>query len=334
MIVRTTRSAASRQWATFLILLLLTGVLVALVPFLPGLLSAAVLCVLLETPYEWLCRRMPPRLAAAVAVVAVLVLIIAPLGWLAAVVSAHVPGAVNTVLSSPQLARLGALRVGEIQFGDELSRMSGSILAAMSSELAQFVGTASSIAINLTLALFGAYYLLGASAPGWEFARRYVPFSARTADALRDRFVGATQGTLFGTGILCVLQGLLVGLGFAITGLPEPALWGAVAGIAAVIPAIGNAIVWLPGVLFLASQHRYGSAMTLLAFGAGLRGNIGAIVQSLVSRRMSNIHPMVNFVGALAGLRILGIVGLLLGPLAIVFVFELLRSYRDEYSSG
>jgi predicted PurR-regulated permease PerM len=326
--------AGPRHWATLLILLLVTGVLAALTPFLPGLLGAPVLCVFLKGPYERLSSRMQPWLAALVTVVSAFMLIITPLGWLVGVLTVRAPGAVSAALASPLLARVGAYRVGQLQLGDALSRMSDSIVATISSELASFMGTATSITINLTLALFGAYYLLGASARTWEFARAYVPFSARTADALRDRFVDATQATLIGTGVVSVLQGVLVGLGFAITGLPEPALWGAVAAVAAIIPAIGTTVVWLPGLLFLTSQHRYGAAVTLLVFGAGLGGNVGQIVRPLVYRRMSDMHPMITFVGVLAGLRILGIVGLLLGPLAIVFVFELLRFYREEYTSG
>jgi predicted PurR-regulated permease PerM len=163
--------------------------------------------------------------------------------------------------------------------------------------------------------------------------RQYVPFSARTADALRDRFIGATQATVLGTGVICLAQGVLVGLGFAISGLPEPLFWGAVAAVAAVIPAIGTTIIWLPGMLLLVSQHHYGAAVTLFVFGFGLAGNVDQIIRPLVYRRISEMHPMVTFVGVLAGLHYLGVVGLLLGPLAIVYVFELLRFYREEYIS-
>ena len=323
-----------RNWATLLILLLVTAVLLALTPFLPGLLGALALYVVMKAPYEWLARRMRPRLAAAVTVVAALMLIIAPLGWLVAVLIERAPGAVSAALASPLLARIGGLQVGEVRLSAELSKMSGAIISMTSSELARFMGTATSVVVNLTLALFGLYYLLGASSRTWDFVRQYVPFSARTADALRDRFIGATQATLLGTGVISIAQGVLVGLGFAITGLPEPLFWGSVAAVAAIIPAIGSTIVWLPGVVFLASQHHYAAAVTLFIFGFGLAGNVDQIVRPLVYHRLSEMHPMITFVGVLAGIRYLGVVGLLLGPLAIVYVFELLRFYREEYSSA
>lgn len=323
-----------RNWAALLILLLVVGVAAALTPFMPGLLGALALYVLMRGPYEWLARRTRSGVAAAITVLAALVLVIGPLGWLTAVLINRAPGAVSAALASPFLARLGEFRVGGLQLSSELPRMSGTIITSMSSQLTAALGTATSVMINLTLALFGLYYLLSASSGTWPLVRRYVPFSERTADALRDRFIGATRATVLGTGVISVAQGLLVGLGFAITGLPEPLFWGTVAAVAAVIPAIGSTIVWLPGALLLASEHRYAAAVVLVIFGFGLAGNVDQIIRPLVYRRLSEMHPIITFVGVLAGLRYLGIIGLLLGPLAIVYVFELLRFYREEYMSA
>ena len=326
--------ATSRNWATLLILLLVAAVLLALSPFLPGLLGAVALYVIVRAPYEWLARHVRQSLAATIAVVAALVLIIAPFGWLVVVLIERAPGAVNAAFASPLLSRIGAIQVGDVRLSDELAKMSGAIISTTSSELGRFVGTATAIAINLTIALLGLFYLLGASSRTWDFVRQYVPFSARTADALRDRFIGATQATVLGAGIISIAQGTLVGLGFAITGLPEPLFWGSVAVVASFIPVIGSTIVWLPGVLVLASQHRYGAATTLFVFGFGLAGNVDSIIRPLVYRRVSETHPLITFVGVLAGIRYMGVVGLLFGPLAIIYVFELLRFYREEYSSA
>jgi predicted PurR-regulated permease PerM len=327
-------AATPRNWATLLILLLVTVVLFALTPFLPGLVGAVALYVIVRSPYEWLARHMRSWIAATIAVIAALLLIIGPLGWLVSVVIERAPGAVRGALASPLLSRVGEIRFGSVDLSAELSKMSDTIISTMSSQVGRFVGSATSILINLTLAFFGLYYLLGASSRTWEFVRQYVPFSARTADALRDRFIGATQATVLGTGVISIAQGTLVGLGFWITGLPEPLFWGSVSMVAAIIPAIGSTIVWLPGVLVLASQHRYGAAVTLFVFGFGLAGNVDSLIRPFVYRRLSETHPLITFVGVLAGVRYLGLLGVLLGPLAIVYVFELLRFYREEYTSA
>jgi predicted PurR-regulated permease PerM len=87
----------------------------------------------------------------------------------------------------------------------------------------------------------------------------------------------------------------------------------------------------LPAALVLLAQNRYGAASILLAIGGGLASNIDNLIRPLVYKRVSNIHPMITLVGAFAGVRYFGLLGLLLGPLGIAYLFELLRFYREEY---
>jgi len=40
---------------------------------------------------------------------------------------------------------------------------------------------------------------------------------------------------------------------------------------------------------------------------------------------------MVTLIGALAGVPYFGLLGLLIGPLAVSYFFELIRMYREDY---
>ena len=96
---------------------------------------------------------------------------------------------------------------------------------------------------------------------------------------------------------------------------------------------LGTALVWGPATLVLLVQNRYGAAITMLVIGAGIASNIDNLVRPLIYRRVSNIHPMITLVGAFAGVKYFGLLGVLLGPLAIAYLFELLNFYRQEYGS-
>ena len=50
-----------------------------------------------------------------------------------------------------------------------------------------------------------------------------------------------------------------------------------------------------------------------------------------MSRRWAKIHPLVTLLGALLGVPYLGLLGLLIGPLAVSYFFELISMYREEY---
>ena len=60
-------------------------------------------------------------------------------------------------------------------------------------------------------------------------------------------------------------------------------------------------------------------------------GNVDNLIRPYVFRRWAQIHPFVTVIGAFAGLRYFGLLGLLIGPLAISYFFELIRMYRAEY---
>jgi predicted PurR-regulated permease PerM len=323
-----------RDRAGFLIVLLGAAILLAIAPFLSGLLGAAVLYVIFVRPYRRLQRVMKPGLAAAITLAVALVVIALPLAWLIGVVIAQAPDALRTMQSNDVFARIAQLRVGNFQVGAELAKASGTIASWVSARAFSFVGTATSAVLNLVIAFFGLYYMLRSDTDTWVSIREYIPFSAHTADALRDRFFSVTEATLLGTVLIAVIQGSLVGTGFWIVGLPNPFFWGTVTAFASILPVLGTSLVWLPAVLVLLVQNRYGAAATMLVIGAGIASNIDNLIRPLVYRRVSHIHPMITLVGAFAGVKFFGLLGLLLGPLAIAYLFELLRFYREEYGDN
>ena len=62
-----------------------------------------------------------------------------------------------------------------------------------------------------------------------------------------------------------------------------------------------------------------------------MASNIDNVMRVIVNRRVSNLHPMTTLVGAFAGVGVLGLPGILLGPLAISYFFELTALYRREF---
>ena len=63
--------------------------------------------------------------------------------------------------------------------------------------------------------------------------------------------------------------------------------------------------------------------------GAIVESNLDNVVWLIVYRRVSGIHPLVTLVGALAGMRVFGLLGVLFGPLALSYFLELLAIYEE-----
>ena len=71
-----------------------------------------------------------------------------------------------------------------------------------------------------------------------------------------------------------------------------------------------------------------------LLLGILVVGNVDNLIRPYVFRRWARIHPFITVIGAFAGISWFGLVGLLIGPLAISYFFELIRMYQVEYLRG
>ena len=321
-----------RERAQSLVMVLALALTVALAPFAAGLLGAVILEVLFAPAQRQLRRHMPPRAAAALVTCAAAVLVLLPVAVLLMLAIDHAPDAIEDLRRSRLLARLAALHVGGISVGAELERASGVAVAWISRQGLHLFGSLTHAALDLVIALFGLYYLLLSGGSAWRRFRGLLPFSEASAELLRERFRSVTEAMLLGIALTAVVQGAVVAAAFHAVGLPDASFWGVVTAFVSIFPLLGSATVWLPGVLVLLASERYGAALVLLLIGAGIASSVDNVIRPMVYRRMSHIHPMTTIVGAFAGVAWLGVTGLLFGPLALSYFFELLRIYQLEYA--
>jgi predicted PurR-regulated permease PerM len=321
-----------RDRAAFLIFLLGLGLVYTLWPFSTGLIGAPVLYIMFVPIYRgFVARGVKPGWAAGFVVLLGIVLILGPGLSFLGVVANEAQQMAGGVIRSPLLSRLRELRIGPYDVGAQIEALGSSLVSWIGTSAVGLIGTATRLGIQLTIAFFGLYYLLQSPDTAWRQVRPFIPFSLRNAEILRERFRDVTLSTLIGTGLTASIQGLLVGLAFWITGIPNALFWGVVTVIVAILPVVGSALVWGPGVLHLALEGRYGWAIALAVWGVVVVGNIDNVIRPIVFRRWAKIHPFITIIGAFAGIQYFGLLGLLIGPLAISYFFELIRMYREEY---
>lgn len=324
--------SSPRVRAQFLITLLGVGLIWALIPFRTGLFGALVLFAICAPVHRWLGQRIGSRWSAVCVVFGTTVLLLLPVAWVVGVAIEEAPGVLAAAQRSEALDRLSTIRIGNVDLGTRIEAAGGTVVSWLSAQAIDVVGSAARGVINLVVALFGLFYLLHASGTAWPSVRRYIPFSAASADLLRDRFISVTEATMIGIALTAVLQGSIVGIAFWILGLPNAQFWGVLTAFASILPVLGSALVWLPATAVLVLDERFGAALVMVILGAGLASNIDNVVRPIVYRRVSNIHPLTTVVGAFMGLKIFGLIGVLLGPLAITYFFELLQIFHREYA--
>lgn len=317
--------------AAILILLLGVGLAIALTPFATGLIGIPVLYVILQPAHDRLARHVRPVPAAIIVVLLALFLVVVPGVSFVSLVVGQAQQVVAEGVSSPLLTSLQHLRIGDTDLGPQLASLGQDVATWVGSKAFSLVGTAARLAINLLIAVFGLYYAFLQPGETWKSIQPYIPFSAANAERLRDRFRNVTISTVIGTGATAVLQGVMVGVAFWIAGLANATFWGVVATVLAVLPVVGSGLVWAPGAVALLLAGRQVAALLMAIWGLGIIGNVGYVIQPMIYRKYAHIHPLVTLLGALAGVPWFGILGLLIGPLALSYFFELLKMYREEY---
>jgi predicted PurR-regulated permease PerM len=325
---------SKQQRAALFILVLGAGLLFALWPFATGLIGAPVLYVIFAPLHKTLARRLPARLAAGVVILLALLLILGPGVSFIGLLASEAQGMASGVVNSPILDRIAQIDIGPYNVGEQLATLGQRVTNWAGNFILNLVGTATRLMIQLTIAFFGLYYLLVEPRRSWEMLRPFIPFSAENTEALRQRFENVTISTLIGIFATAAIQGVLVGLGFELVGLPNPFFWGVVTGIMAILPVVGSGLVWGPGAIALVIDQRIGWAIALALWGFLIVANVDNVIRPWVFRRYARVHPFITIIGAFAGIRYFGLLGLLIGPLAISYFFELIRMYRAEYLEG
>lgn len=319
--------------AAWAIILLGAALLVALTPFASGLLGAPILYSITVPIHRWMARRIPAWMAAVLVILLTITLVVIPSIWLVGQLVNQAQQAIAGLTNSPLLERLTGLHFGPIDVGSQLVEAGRQLLRWLGTNAIGLVGTAARLFLNLTFAFFGLYFLLLHPEGAWRGVRPWIPFSDESAELLRQRFHAVTTSTVIGTGLTAIIQGALLAVAFQVLGLGNALFWGTVTAIFAVLPVVGSGLVWGPAAISLIISNNYAAAAGMIGWGAIVVGSVDNVIRPLVYNRYAKIHPMITLVGAIVGVGYFGIAGLLLGPLAISYFFELLRLYRAEYGT-
>ena len=208
-----------------------------------------------------------------------------------------------------------------------MKKVIGTVTGMLTSILANVL----TFILNLILALvaMGIFYLRGESLLGEVAA--LVPLPRERSRELISRLGMVTKAVVKGVGLTCLAQGALGGLGFWITGLPSPLLFGTVMAFSGLIPVVGTAIVWVPGVLYLIFTGQTAWGVGLLLWCALVVGNADNVLRPLLIGGKAGMPLPLLLVGILGGLFAYGLMGLIIGPLILTVLLFVLEEYHREF---
>lgn len=321
-----------KQRAAWVVAILGLLIVISLAPYASGLLGAPVLYIIMAPLHRRLLRRLKHRgLVSTIVIILALVGIVLPFTWVLSLLVGQAQSAAETVINSPLLDRLDALTIGPYAVGQELRELGSKLVGMLGGGAISVIGKVTRISLNLVFTFFGLYYILQDPQGAWRRVRPYIPFSDENVEQLRERFESVTMATVLGSGLCAVAQGVLMAIAFQVSGLGNAVFWGAVTMVFSILPVLGSGLVWVPASIVLYTTGHPAMAIGMAIFGTLVVGGVDNLIRPWVYRRYAEVHPMITIVGAIAGVSYLGILGLLIGPLALMYFFELVRMYGKEY---
>jgi len=217
-------------------------------------------------------------------------------------------------------------------FSDNLlnSSFRKQLLQAGANTLGYFI----SLIAGIVIMLIGVYFFLVDGRAMVQTILKLSPLKTDYEKMLIDEFVSISRAVVLATILSALSQGILAGLGFWIAGMNSVLLLTFAATLLAMVPFIGAAAVWFPAAIWLILfADRTGYGVFLLLWGLGPVSLSDNIVKPLVLKNKSKLHPMFALLSVVGGVQALGPIGILTGPMVVVFLQTLLNILHRELST-
>lgn len=186
------------------------------------------------------------------------------------------------------------------------------------------------IILGFLLGLVALFYFLRDGEKLMRILAALSPLPDASDEFIFSHLGKAINSVIKGSLVIALIQGILTGLGFALFQVPNPALWGSIASIAALIPGIGTSLVLIPGILYLLLDFKIGLGLGLLAWGLIAVGLIDNVLGPALIGRGTKIHPFLVLFGVLGGIQLFGPAGFIAGPLILSLLFALAEIYSNS----
>jgi predicted PurR-regulated permease PerM len=207
----------------------------------------------------------------------------------------------------------------------------------LGNELARLLPKILGITLN-TITIIGTmyfilYFMMTNGREMEEALYEYIPLKDGNVELLGKEVKNMVVSSTIGIPLIAFIQGVVGLIGYLIIGVNEPWLWFVATSIAAMMPVVGAALVYVPLTIMLFAQGETGKGIAMALWGFLLIGLVDNLFRFMLNKRIGNIHPLITIFGVIVGIQLFGFIGLVFGPLLISMFILLLRIYSSEFIS-
>lgn len=195
------------------------------------------------------------------------------------------------------------------------------------------LGSAVAFLVSFAIMMLALYFFLVDGSSFVDAAERLFPLQAEYQRIVRKRFVVVTRAVVLGTFLAAVAQGVATGIALRVAGFPQFVLLTVLATLAAIIPFVGTALIWVPCAAWLALTDWNANAVTvivLVLYQLIFVGFLDNVIRAYILNSDVKLHPLLALLSVLGGLQWLGLWGVFIGPLIASCLHALMEILRQE----
>jgi predicted PurR-regulated permease PerM len=320
----------------FIFIILFMGIVLflELYSFLPALLGAVTLYILMRKWMFYLAENKKWRRGAAALLLMFfsLIVILLPVGLLVNMLSGKVAYAVQ---HSAELVTALKKVASDMEQRFDVTILSDENINKFGSTIAELLPKILGATFNSLLAIFFMYFILYFMfVSGRQMEKvmyEYIPLHDDNVFKLEKEVNMMVVSNAVGIPVVAIAQGLVGLVGYLVIGVKEPFFWFGVTCIAGMLPVIGAALAYIPLIIIFLANGQTGQGIAMFFYGFGVIGTVDNILRFSLLRKIGNVHPLTTVFGVIIGLNLFGFIGLIFGPLLISLFMLLLRIYSSEF---
>jgi len=188
-----------------------------------------------------------------------------------------------------------------------------------------------SLVIGAAIMLISLYFFLLDGPAMVESFKGLSPLDDEHEQELVGEFGRVSRAVVVATLLSALAQGLLAGIGFYFVGLDSIFLLTLLSAVLAMVPFVGAAAVWIPCSLYLYFfTHNLPAAIGLAIYGVAVISMADNFIKPYILHGETNLHPLLALLSVIGGVAALGPIGILIGPMVVVFLQTLLKILKRE----
>jgi predicted PurR-regulated permease PerM len=167
---------------------------------------------------------------------------------------------------------------------------------------------------------------------GKALKKPFLEFSGLPTHVGEEIFVKVQKtikAVFSGSVMVAIIQGTIMGITYALLGVPNSALLGFISVVLCIVPLLGAPIIYIPvGLLFLA-QGDVTKALVVMGVGFLIVSQIDNVLKPYFIGNQVQLHPLAIFFFVLGGISLFGPIGLMVGPMVLTLFLALVDYTRS-----